>query len=211
MRKRSLRETFENFFRWMDVYRAVLRKVREPTAPLSLMERREVFEAFVPKVAVQWDILIEDLLIDCLNRDSTRYAETFGERFPKHNSSALCEVMITGIGYFDVKSFDDAKGKAGRILVPALNPFPAVSAAYSKRIGQFFVIRNYVAHYSRVARRAYAKMCKGDFGMKQVREPFEFLFAIVDERHRKTRFERDFLDSFEGAAMEMAEFLILAS
>lgn len=211
MRKRSLRETFANFFKWMDVYRALLRKVRESTAPLSLRERREVFEAFVPKVAAQWNILVEELLIDCLNRDSTKYAETFGERFPKHNISALCEVMITGIGYFDVKSFDDAKGKAARILVPALNPFPAVSALHAKRIGQLFVIRNYVAHYSRVAERAYAKMCKGNFGMKRVREPSEFLFAIVDTRRRKRRLERDFLDAFEGAALEMAEFLILSS
>lgn len=50
MRKRSISETFDNFFEWMETYRAVLRKVRASSELTSLGERKEVFEAFVPKI-----------------------------------------------------------------------------------------------------------------------------------------------------------------
>ena len=194
----------------MDVYRALLRKVRSENSLLSVKERKEVFEAFVPKVLAQWDILVEDLLIDCLNRDSSRYAETFGEGFPKHNSSALCEVMLTGIGYLDFKTFGDAKGKAAKVLVDRLNPLQTVATADARRIDQFSTIRNYLAHYSRVSQRAYERMCREEFDMQRVREPCEFLFALVDARRQKTRFEYVFLDAFDRAAMAMAEFVAVS-
>lgn len=208
MRKRNAHTSFDNFFRWMGVYRATLRRVREPNDLLTVEQAKEVFEAFVPKVAVQWDILSEDLIIDCVNRDTSQYAGYLGEKLPKHIPSALCEVMLTGLRYFDFKGVSDLKGTAKKVLVPSWNPFQAIPPAAGKRIDQFFVVRNYLAHYSRVSERSYAEMCRRAFGARRFREPQDFLFAKVGNQS-KTRFEREFIDSFEVAAKAMAAKLNL--
>jgi len=41
----------------------------------SVEEKRDVFEAYVFKICANWEVLLEDLLIDCLNKDTTRYKE----------------------------------------------------------------------------------------------------------------------------------------
>ena len=85
MRKSSVEVTFDNFFSWMNWYINFLNKVFEAQRVVgSPDEKKELFEVYVFKVRVIWEIFVEDLLIDCLNRDTSQYALYMGTKLPKN-------------------------------------------------------------------------------------------------------------------------------
>jgi hypothetical protein len=206
MRKASAKETLKNFFQWMTTYRGTLTHVIAIDTKLpSREEKIEIFEAFVPKIYAQWTILAEDLLIDCLNRDSSQYATYFGHRLPKHMARPQCEIMLTGTGYFDFKSTGNLIGLAKQILVSANNPFPGIKDSARRKIDGLTNMRNYLAHYSRVSQRSLKKYCASAYGLRTFREPGDFLIAKQKPSGDPSLF--GFIDALEQAAAEMADFL----
>jgi hypothetical protein len=206
MRKASAGVSHDNFHGWMDVYIELLNKTVGKDSPFTAKhEKAEVLGAFVFKICAQWEILVEDLLVDCLNRDSTQYAEFMGLRLRKHVPRAECTAMIRGLGYLDFRGVNDIKQKAKSILVNEFNPFQAISNNDSKKIDEFYKIRNYLAHYSRVAERSLMKMYADTYRLNTLREPGDFLLTY-DKKIKSARMQL-YINAFIGAADSMADEL----
>jgi hypothetical protein len=207
MRKSSVEVTFNNFAYWMNWYIDFLNKVATAERVVKYpREKKELFEAFALKVHVIWEIFIEELLVDCLNRDSSQYALYMGAKLPKDLSRKECKAMILGVqGYIDFRSVAEIKKISRNILVSQCNPFQAIPKSASDKIDEFYKIRNYLAHYSLAAKRSLANLYKNKYGMQRFREPGDFLFSF-DKRSGQVRFG-NYVEAFIDAEVKMAEFL----
>jgi hypothetical protein len=207
IKKASVEVTFDNFFAWMNWYMELLDKIYNAKRVISKSEeKREIFEAFVLKIHATWEIFVEDLLVDCLNKDTTQYAEYMSiRRLRKHLPRNQCKAMVLGMGYLDFRDVSDIKGKANNILVSQHNPFALITNPALKKMNEFYCIRNYIAHYSATAKRSLWKIYKNTYKMKRFHEPGHFLMAW-DRKMKQIRFD-NYIIAFLDSAIEMAEFL----
>ena len=53
-------------------------------------------EALVLRIHASWQILMEDLFIDCLNQDTTKFRETSGYKIDKNVCRELCKAIVFG-------------------------------------------------------------------------------------------------------------------
>ena len=174
--------------------------------PLSDLGKGEIYESFVLKICVTWETFIEDLLALCLSKDVSQYSEYMDTKFPKRPSKELCETLISGYRYFDFKNVDGLKGISKNILVPAYNPFSKIPTNESKKIDEFFQIRNYVAHRSRVAKRSLSRLYREVYHLRRFQEPGAFLLSPLHEKTQEVRFG-EYIRAFIDAADAMAKHL----
>lgn len=206
MRKSSFEVTLGAFYSNMEMDIKFLVKVQEAKQVVkSLREKREVFEAYVFKICANWEIFSEVLLIDCLNKDTTRYREFTGFKIPINISRETCKAIILGTGYLDFKSVSDLKRQARQVLVSQYNPFKEILGPNGEKIDEFFTIRNYLAHYSDAAKRSLEKIYRDRYSLRSFREPGEFLLA----KDREERLPRMgvYIDNFIDTAEIMEKFL----
>jgi len=167
-------------------------------------EKEQIFEAFVFKICATWEVFTEDLLIDCLNKDTTQFAKHTGFKIPKHLSRDVCKAMIVGVGYLDFKNVSHLKRFAKKILVPDNDPFKEIcQKPTGDKIDEFYTMRNYLAHYSYAATRKLEGVYKKK-GIK-FHEPGDYLLSF-DRKNSKRRINV-YIDAFVKAANEMATFL----
>ena len=207
MRKASAKATLEHFMYWLDTYQETIDAVLQcPAKQFDKEQKTELVEALAVRICTLWSILVEDLLIDCLNRNSERYADFMNvPRLPKHIPRLQCEFMLNGIGYFDVKSVEDIQKKAKDILLDINNPFNHITNADKKKINELFTMRNYLAHYSRQSDRKLFNIYKDTYRMKKFSEPGNFLSAI-GTKLGKPRFH-DYIEAMRSAGMDMSASL----
>lgn len=206
MRKASLEVTFDHFFYWNDVYIDLLNKVIDKKSPFTTKtEKAEVIEGLALKMCSIWEVLVRDIMVDCLNRDSGQYADYMDLRLPRHIPRPQCFAMIVGLGYFDFKSYDDVKQKAKRILVDEFNPFSSVKKSVSDKIDEFFTMRNYIAHYSHTGERSLKKLYQGVYKLTKFRQPGDFLLSI-DQKTKSPRMQA-YINAFAAATTSMQERL----
>ena len=206
MRKSSVELTFDNFTGWLKWYDDFLAKIYMSRRVVrTFQEKLEIFEAFVLRIDAIWGIFVEQLLIDCLNRDTSQYARHTGTALPKHLPKEQCMAMLLGLGYLDFRSIGEIK-KIGRdVLVDVNNPFKGIPQSAGSKIDEFYKIRNYVAHYSSLSKRSLMKVYKEKYGMKRFREPGDFLMA-QDRKSGQIRFS-NYVDAFIEVAYNMGLFL----
>lgn len=209
MRKASAKDTLENLMYWLNKYQLTLDAVLGcPAESFDKEQKAELVEALVMKLCTIWSVSAEDLLIDCLNRNSERYAEFMNApRLAKHIPRLQCEFMLTGIGYFDVKSVSDMKKKAQDILTEQNNPFKAIANVDKMKIDELFTIRNYITHYSRQAERKLSNIYKKTHNMKKFEQPGYFLSALGG-RPRKPRLHA-YIEAIRSACKSMATSLAI--
>ena len=221
MRASVIRARFNSFFADITKYSDLLVKVieakevvmspvakKEVPSRILVSEKREIHEAFVLKIYVAWEVLGEDVFVECLYRDSSRYAQERTVVLPRRLSRNVCRCLISGLGYFDFRDTGDLKGQARSILVDWHNPFEKVLP--NTKIDEFYKIRNYVAHRSYRSRQFLLRMYKGRYGLG-FREPGEFLVETTGSGEgrawrKQTRFA-DYTNAFIDVAKEMAVFL----
>ena len=207
MRKSSFKDTFNRFYIRMVWYIDFLDKISNVNQSiLNPTEKKEILEAFVLKVYVAWEILVQDLLINCLNRDTSQYAKHKDMVLPPHLTRNVCEVLISGLGFFDIKGMGQLKKIAKDILVPIYDPFRKILKDDSDKIEEFKKIRNYIAHYSSRSKQKLFAMYKSEYSLKKFCEPGNFLSSF-DKKTKQTRF-RNYTKAFFNAANAMDEFLI---
>lgn len=183
MKKSSFQKSLDNFYINMGGDITFLMKIEEAKMVVkSIDEKRAVFEAFVFRICANWEILVGDLLIDCLNKDTSQYKEFTGFGISKHLPRETCKAMILGVTYVDFKSVSELKKMAKRILVPQFNPFQKIPRSNGDKIDEFFTLRNYLAHYSDAAERSLDRMYKNRHGLRSFREPGDFLLALDKTR-----------------------------
>lgn len=202
MRKGDFKLTFESFEGWMKISQEVLDQVADaPAAAWSRPRKLAVHEAIALRMVADWEVLVEVLMVDCLNRDSSTYAESMGLKLHRHLPWEECQAILHGLGYFSFSNMDDLIGKARRTLSSEWNPFKAIPQRSRKKIGEFITIRNYLAHYSALARRQVDRIYKRTYKMKQFREPGAFLMARpTPSRQRRYM---DYFDAFDDATAKM--------
>ena len=176
MKKTSLRLIFDQFDHDIEVYEKLVAKIASAQRVISYKyEKLELLEAFALRLVTRWDVFVEDLLIACLNRDASKYAEHKGLQLRKHLSADECTAILTGLGYLDIRSVGDAQRVAKQNLVH--NPFVAIPKGAKGKIEELLIIRNYLSHYSGSARRALETVYRQKYGLRNFREPGEFLWA----------------------------------
>ena len=217
MGKLSLRVEFDKFFALISEYTDLLLKIfeakevvippqkkKEILTEILHSEKKHIHEAFVLKIYVAWELLIENLFIECLRRDPSQYAKYKALKLPKKLTEGVCRGLISGLGYFDFRDTGDLKGKAKRVLVGKHNPFAQIPPDEGKKIDEFCIIRNYLAHYSDSSRQSLMRMYKNVYALP-FHEPGDFFFEF-DKQNRQIRFA-NYTNAFLKAADKMAIFL----
>lgn len=212
MPRSSFNDTFNKFFRRMTWYTEFLKKIANAKrAMLTPNEKKEVFEAFVPKVYVTWEILVRNLLVDCLHRDTSQYVKHKNTKLPANLSRNVCENLISGADYFNFTDTDDIIGKSRRILVYQYNPFDKKHKEIElvrddlKNIDEFRIIRHYLAHYSGQSKQKLLAIYKSKYSLGKFCEPGKFL-STLDKHTKQIRF-LSYTRAFFNAADAMAEVL----
>jgi len=220
----SLKTEFAIFFTSMNQYTDFLNKIikttkvivpprekKEILTKLLITEKKQIHEAFALKICATWEILAENVFIECLLHDTSKYKERQGITLPRRKlTKDICKGLISGLRYFDCGDMSSLKGKAKKFLVDRHNPFKSVPPDVTRKINEFYLIRNYIAHRSNAAKQSLKRMYKEPYKMK-FRQPGNFLFDTVEfiefgERGKEIRFA-NYSKAFEKAADEMAIFL----
>jgi hypothetical protein len=202
MRKGSTDVSLDNFDMWMAEYIRFLSKVLAARRVVGEpREKRELIEAFVLRIAAVWEILVETLLIDCLNKDSSALAKYTGIPLDKHMKRPVCEAIVSGLHYFDFRNVGSLTHRSKQILARRHNPFLAIPKDAAHRIDEFFIFRNYLSHYSSAARRSVMHVYQRSYGRKRFMEPGAFLYA-AQRRGGQIRLG-DYVDAFLKASAEM--------
>ncbi len=223
MRIPSLKPEFDSFFTSMTQHTDLLVKIikttrivlpprekKEILTKLMQSEKKQIHEAFVLKICAAWEILAENIFVECLSHNTSKYATSKGFILPKRLTRNTCKGLISGLSYFVFRNMQDLKGKANKFLEDRCNPFREVPNDVSKKIDEFYQIRNYIAHRSDTAKQSLKRMYKETYKMR-FRPVGNFLFDMVEfvesgERGKEIRFA-NYSKAFEKAADEMAIFL----
>ena len=205
MRKASVQRTLKELKRLASLYeRTFIDVVACDQSIFDLEQKSELVEALAIRLCTTWSFSVEDLMIDCLNRDSTKFAQTVhAKSLPKNLPRNLCELLLTGTGYFDIKNIADLNAKANKYLVDVHNPFKSISKIDAVKINELTTIRNFVTHYSTKSRHAlHEQVYKTVHQRKKFNHPGPFLIA----KDRKTGRPRmhAYFNAIQSAASSMA-------
>ena len=181
----------------------VMDKVAAQIAARQLgADMRDVLaEGLVLTLAGYWEEVVDEDFVDALNRDTSSYAKRMGVELPKNLSRDICFGLLVGDGYLDFRDTGEIVGRSKKVLVTAYNPFVHLTTTVRKSIDEFYVLRNYLAHRSKRAHRAYRAMLEKDFHYRRVVRPGVFLRAEGNSL-RKPRLEY-FLHRFREASTEI--------
>ena len=210
MNRAALQGTFRRLFSEMNVYIRLLRDISDFRfrATPAVKGRHKLVESLAIRIYVVWEIFIENLLIDCLHHDASQYASYKEMQLPKSLSRDVCELLLTGIGFLDIKGVGSLKGIANRVIVKECNPFNGIDSEDASMIDEFYIIRNYLAHQSRASKRSLSKEVYGKrHKIARFIEPGEFLAATAS-RHASSQpiRLRGYIDAFVNAANAMEAY-----
>lgn len=177
MRKSSIQLTLDSYLEELNTFVEILNKTIDDESPFNRNEQSELFEAFVLKLCAAWEEMVENLFVDCLNRDSAKYCEYMDMSLPKHMPYNQSRAMIVGIGYFDFKSVNDITSKAKNILVDDYNPFKNIPKGAARKIDELYRFRNFIAHRSIRSEQALKKVLVATYKLKKMPKPGHFLLA----------------------------------
>lgn len=148
MRKADFKATFKYFYNNFEEDVVVINKI-STSKELYLKEKRYLFELFVFGIAADWSILVYNLFTDCLNRDIKKYKDQTGYHGIKNNLSLdTCLAIVNGLKYCDLDSQNGLKVKSDAKKFLSVNPFKDINGSVWNTIKKFYIVRNYLAHYS---------------------------------------------------------------
>ena len=196
---------FEKTFRWFEANMNLSLEILDESSDWPRVGKISIQASAVLKVVADWEVLVETLMVDCLNRDSSTYSETMGLALPTDLPWGTCRAIIQGLGYFSFGTMDDLVGKSRRTLDAKWNPFVAIPRGARRKLDEFLAFRNYLAHYSSLARLRVDRIYKRTYRLKRFTEPGAFLMARPS-RSGKPRYA-DYFAAFEEAVSAMDEAL----
>ncbi len=177
MRKASIQQNHQDFEKKLDVLDKVAAQIVTRQMGTDLSESDVLADGLALTLAGYWEEVVDEDFVDALNRDTTAYAAHVGIELPKNLSRDICFGLLVGDGYLDFRDTGEIVGRAKKLLVPANNPFDHLTKTVRKSIDQFYFLRNFLAHRSQRAYRAYHAMLETDFRYKRVVRPGVFLRA----------------------------------
>jgi hypothetical protein len=198
VRKADLKKNHDAFDAALGRYRSFTMRILDAQRVIRTQtEKQDIAESVLLRLTAHWERFVDEHLVDCVNVDHSRLNDFLGVTIPRHPTRNLCKAVLFSGGYKDFKSFGDVKGFTKKVLPDDSNPFLAVTGAHAGKIDEVFKIRNYLAHYSAVARRALDRLYKDVYGLGRFEEPGRFLLA------RNGRRLWGYFGAFEGASKDM--------
>ncbi len=196
MKKSDFYTSHIEFLEWIVWYGNFLKRLIEAKRIIrTKFEKLELMEALVLRVSVRWEILIIQNIITSLNKDSTIYSSVLGLRLRKHLSRDEIKAILIGHRYIDFRNVEEVKSFRKKYLSPAYNPFKVISKSDARKINEFLIMRNLLAHYSDFARRTYNQFMKNKYKYQHIPEPGSFLLAITPSgEYRWSQYLRTFGD-----------------
>ena len=209
--KPLLEGAFERFLGETEFYRLFLYEIAKPDVRITqeAMEGQMILEALAVKIHTSWEVFVGDLMIDCLSCDTSQYASSMGVTIPQHPPRDVCELMLTGTGILSIGNASEVQGTAKRLLAPGYNPFKEIAKADISAINEFQIIRNYIAHHSRRARRSLEEVYLREYKIGAFIDPGLFLATLVEMHGPIDEITRlgVYLNSFSSAAEKMESYL----
>ncbi|MFD2162238.1 hypothetical protein ACFSJU_07525 [Paradesertivirga mongoliensis] len=147
----------------------------------SKYEVIQVFEAFTIKTVCDWEWYIEKIICECLQKDTSALGGQLSLKLPKEITTDECVAYLNGLGYFDIRSASNLKSVSKKILVDNRNPFLNFDKETSKRIDDYYVLRNYIAHRSNKSKKALT-VVYNKYKQETFVEAGDFLLSIDTEK-----------------------------
>lgn len=174
----------------------------------GIFETEEILEAFLIKIICDWEYFIENTIISCISKNTKTLSEYLGLQLPITMTIDECTAILNGFGYFNVKNVTNLKTLSRKILNLKLNPFLNISKENTKTIDNMYILRNYIAHKSKVSYRALLKIYKQDYNINVFVEPGKFLLMHDNKlNHPLYDYFNSHIISFWLAALEIWEYL----
>lgn len=178
MRKADFSKNHIEFVTWILWYGDfIYRLVEAKRVVRTKYEKLELIEALVLRCAVRWENLVMEDIITSLNRDPSAYASALGLRLRKHLSRDECKAILQGHQYVDFRTVEEVKSFGKKYLTLQHNPFAGITKSDARKINEFLIIRNLLAHYSDYAWRSYNKFMENKYRYQRVPEPGAFLIS----------------------------------
>lgn len=202
MKKADLKQNHVEFDEALARYRGFMERIIAAQRVVSSSaEKQDVAESVLLRLTAHWERFVDEHLIDCVNADHSQLNEFLGVTIPPNPTKNMCQAVMFGGGYRDFKNFGDLKGFTKRVLPEQSNPFLAVGASDARKIDEVYKIRNYLAHYSTLARRSLNRVYKDQYKLARFQEPGRFLLAGDAKRLWA------YFDAFESASKTMRDWV----
>lgn len=172
----------------------------------SNYEAAEIVEAFTVKTICDWEWYAEQMIYECLKLDTSQLSVELGLALPSTISIDECAGYLSGLGYFDLKSATNLKAITKKILVKGQNPFENIGTDVRNKIDDFYVLRNFVAHRSKKAKKSLLKMYT-KYDQNDFQEVCDFLLETNTKNSSKTIRYQEFGGSFWLASFQILEYL----
>ena len=75
----------------------------------TVEEKRSIFEAFALRICALWEALVEEIMIGCLNIDTSQFVITTGYKLPRHITKDMSKAVLLGMTYLDFKNIGHHK------------------------------------------------------------------------------------------------------
>jgi hypothetical protein len=126
-----------------------------------------------------WERYVEDRLAAALNHSPKYFLDSHDVRGVTNISSGFAYYIVRGGGrFFDFRNVSQLLSKGDEWLDRSGNPFRRLSTTDSKYIDALAAIRNYIAHGSDAARKAYRRHLNSLYGIKSAPSPGEFTLSL---------------------------------
>ena len=156
--------------------RAIIEKVESDKA--EYLFARWICKMVAVDVHGTWERYVENRLAAALNHSPKHFLDLHDVRGVTNISAGFAFFIVRSGGrFFDFRSVDELLKKADDWLGPASNPFHKLSKNEKAYLDALASIRNYVAHGSDAASKAYRRHVSKVYGIKYAPQPDEFLFA----------------------------------
>jgi hypothetical protein len=201
MRKADLKKNHKYLDESIERYRGFMEKILNAQRVISTkQEKQDVAESIILRLSAVWEYFVEDHLIDCINCDPSKLEDFFGVPIPNNPSRAMCQVLLLGNSFKSFRDFSELKGFSKKILPDESNPFLAVTKKRFRYIDEVHTIRNYLSHYSLMAKRKLKKLYMEEYGYSRFLEPGQVMLG------NKADLLWKYFDAFQGASEDMKKW-----
>jgi len=201
MRKADLKKNHAWFEEKLAYYDDFFARTINAKQVLNTSDKREIAESSLLRLCAYWEAFVGEELVDCVNIDGSKLGEFVGTQLPQQLSLAMCEAILFRERYLDFRSVGEIKGFAKKVLPDKVNPFAKIPKHAEEKIDEAFVIRNYLSHQSKAARRRLSEMYRAKYQRRRFAEPGGFLLAKNSKRLV------EYVGSFFVASKEMAKII----
>lgn len=156
-------------------YGELLRTKIQKVELFSSQDLDLIEEAFLVKTVAEWEQFLLNIFTYCVAIDTTALAEHLDLDLSKTIRVDNAYAILNGLNFFNIRSADEIKGLSKKIITPENNPFLDISNDVLKKIDEVYILRNFISHKSKNAKKRLVTMYKNKYQINQFISPGEFL------------------------------------